>query len=202
MVIKFFYDLPSTEENDRLLESVTFPLVALQASFERCRNDELFNQRFDALPLPAILFPAKRRSFHRALAVAPKRWAVDSTESEIPIFELYQGRLKVVAVGGAGDGEQPKSRSRSIRFREGRDVHPDMSIALPFLPQTRFHIPSRHLNRSCDLARKGEGSIVFGYDGKNIHSIDTPLGAVGAHRFFIFGLLSLTHAFEKAQGGR
>jgi len=44
--------------------------------------------------------------------------------------------------------------------------------------------------------------VILGYDGKNIHSIETPLGPLGAHRFFNCGLMSLAEAFEKANGMR
>ena len=42
-----------------------------------------------------------------------------------------------------------------------------------------------------------EPVVILGYDGKNIHSIETPFGPIGAHRFFICGLVSLSHAIEK-----
>ncbi len=33
--------------------------------------------------------------------------------------------------------------------------------------------------------------VILGYDGKNIHSIQTSVGLLGAHRFFISELKSL-----------
>ena len=33
--------------------------------------------------------------------------------------------------------------------------------------------------------------VILGYDGRNIHSIDTPIGPLTAHRFFVCGLMSL-----------
>ena len=42
--------------------------------------------------------------------------------------------------------------------------------------------------------------VILGYDGKNIHSIQTPFGPLGAHRFFITELMSLVKAFEKENG--
>jgi hypothetical protein len=45
---------------------------------------------------------------------------------------------------------------------------------------------------------KVQGTVVIlGYDGKNIHSIQTPRGALGAHRFFIAALISLANTFER-----
>ncbi len=39
--------------------------------------------------------------------------------------------------------------------------------------------------------------VVLGNDGKSIHSIQTPRGLMGAHRFFITSLMSLAKAFEE-----
>jgi hypothetical protein len=41
--------------------------------------------------------------------------------------------------------------------------------------------------------------VILGYDGKNIHSIETPIGKLGAHRFFIYGLRSVVNGFEDGE---
>jgi len=51
-------------------------------------------------------------------------------------------------------------------------------------------------------AKVKDSVVVLGYDGKNIHSIETPLGTLGAHRFFICSLMSLARTFEKENASR
>jgi hypothetical protein len=215
VVIKFFYDLPSTEENDRLLESsICAAPVALQASLndaEGTTNCLEPRFRLDALPLPALLplFSGEKAliPLERFRSCAKAVGFVDSTESEIPLFELYQGRLvKSLQLVALEMASNQKAEVDPSGFVKVGNAHLDMMHRIAF-PATNSlsYIPLHDiLNQDPATWRaKVEGSIVvLGYDGKNIHSIDTPLGAVGAHRFFIFGLLSLTRAFEKAQGGR
>jgi hypothetical protein len=45
-------------------------------------------------------------------------------------------------------------------------------------------------------AKVKDSVVILGYDGKNIHSIETPIGPLGAHRFFICSLMSVARAFE------
>jgi hypothetical protein len=46
-------------------------------------------------------------------------------------------------------------------------------------------------------AKVRQSVVILGYDGTNIHSIETSIGALGAHRFFICSLLSLSNAVAK-----
>jgi len=101
VVIKFFYDLPSTEKSDEMLElSICRARVALQASLNDVEGttnslDAKFGMVATALPeIPAIfageraLLPLPRFS-HCASAVG----FVDSTATDIPLVEQYQGKV-------------------------------------------------------------------------------------------------------------
>ena len=39
--------------------------------------------------------------------------------------------------------------------------------------------------------------VIIGYVGKKIHSIQTPMGPLSAHRFFIAGLMSLSKSMQE-----
>jgi len=216
VIIKFFYDLPSTEENDRLLErSICATPVALQAALndtEGTTNRLESKFQFQAIPFPALLplfsgdkalIPLER--FRRCAAAVG---FVDSTQSEIPLFELYQGKLvkslQLVALEMASNQKAEVDPGGFVKLGKARLdlMHP---IAFPPTNLSLSYIPLHEIlnQNSAKWRAKVQGSVVLlGYDGKNIHTIDTPLGAVGAHKFFIFGLLSLVDAFEKTQGGR
>jgi hypothetical protein len=212
VIIKFFYDLPSNEEDDRLLEgSICAVPVALQASLndaEGTTNSLEPRFRFGALALPHLLplFSGEKAliPLERFRRCAKAVGFVDSSESEIPLVESYQGTLVkslyLVALEMASNQKAEVSPSGLVTLGKARlgVMHP---IAFP-ATNSLSYIPLHEIlsQKGATWQAKVKGSVVvLGYDGKNIHTIKTPSGAVGAHRFFIFVLLSLADGFEKAQ---
>src|SRR5262249_7680872 len=127
IILKFFYDLPSTEERDHSLEaSICKAPVALQACLneaEGIRNALEAKFVIKANPKPEVpdLFAGDRgliplRRFSRcAQAVG----FVDATATEIPLVESYQGRvvksLHLVALEMASNQEATIDASGNIR---------------------------------------------------------------------------------------
>ncbi|HYV28799.1 MAG TPA: CHASE2 domain-containing protein [Candidatus Eisenbacteria bacterium] len=215
IVIKFFYDLPSTEKNDHSLEqSICAAPVALQASLndaEGTSNGLEAKFQVDAVPMadfPSLfvgdkaLVPLQRfRRCARAVGF------VDSTASEIPLVEVYQGKmvksLQLVALEMASNQKAVIEPSGFVRLGKTRLAlmhHIDFPTtnSLSYIP---FHEVMSDTSKTWQT-KVQQSVVILGYDGKNIHSIETPLGPLGAHRFFICGLLSLAKAFEKENGIR
>ena len=210
IVIKFFYDLPSTEKNDHLLEqSICAAPVALQASLndaEGTTNGLEARFQIGAVPMPGFpslfvgdkaLIPLQRfRRCARAVGF------VDSTTSEIPLVEIYQGKmvksLQLVALEMASNQNAEIAPSGFVRVGTTRldlmhHIEFPRTNSLSYIP---FHKLMSDTAKTWQV-KVQQSVVILGYDGKNIHSIKTPLGPLGAHRFFICGLLSLSNAFEK-----
>ena len=208
IILKFFYDLPSNEAADRALEqSICNAPVALQSSL----NDD--EGSADALA-EKFLLPGKRVStipelFSGKKAVLPlPRFArcasaigfVDSTATEIPLLEVHQGRmvksLHLVALEMASN---QKSEIHPDGFLRLGSKRLDVMHRIDFPTKDSLtYIPLHEIlsGSAKDWQNKVRSAvIVLGYDGKKIHSIETPLGPLGAHRFFITGLKSLANSF-------
>ena len=211
IVLKFFYDLPSTEEKDHLLElSICHARVALQASLnddEGTTNSLDGRFTIDLLPELGIsaLFGGKKAliPLSRFARCAESVGFVDSTATEIPLIEVYQDKivksLHLIALEMASSQKaQIESNGKIIRLGEKRL---DVMHRIDFPPANSFsYIPLHEVlsDSAKDWQAKVEHSVVIlGYVGKNIHSIDTPVGRLGAHRFFISGLMSLAKSFER-----
>jgi len=212
VVIKFFYDLPSGEEKDRALElSICQGKVALQA----CLNDgdgstNSMESKFLSSGKPAgtitTLFAGDKgyiplRRFSRcAQAVG----FVDSTAEEIPLFEIYQGAmvksLSLVALEMASGQKAEVDAAGFVRLGKKRMemMHRIRFPATNSLSYIPFHEVIDDKAKGWQGKIKG-AVVILGYDGKNIHSIETPIGKLGAHRFFINGLRSLVRSFEEGE---
>jgi len=215
IVIKFFYDLPSTEKNDHALEqSICAAPVALQASLNDAEGTTNgLEAKFQVGAVPRSDFPSL---FVGDKALLPlqrfRRCAravgfVDSTASEVPLVEVYQGKmvksLQLVALEMASNQKAGIAPSGFVRLGTTRLalMHPidfPTTNSLSYIP---FHEVMSDTSKTWQ-AKVKQSVVILGYDGKNIHSIETPLGPLGAHRFFICGLMSLAKAFEKANGMR
>jgi hypothetical protein len=212
IVLKFFYDLPSTEETDHALElSICAPPVALQAGLddnEGTTNALEAKFEIDANPpreLPLAgdkgLLPLRRFS-RCAYAVG----FVDSFNGtdEIPLIELYQGRmvksLWLVALEMASNQKAHVDPSGDIRFdKEQIGINVTHHINFPSTNSLSY-IPFHEILSNAAKTWQGkvrQSVVIIGYDGKKIHSIDTSMGSLSAHRFFIYGLLSLSKSFEE-----
>lgn len=213
IIIKFFYDLPSTEKNDQSLEqSICGSTVALQASLNDAEGttngleSKFLINGISIEDFPSLfvgdkaLIPLQR--FRRcATAVG----FVDSAPTEFPLIEIYQGKvvksLQLVALEMASNQKAEIEPSGMVKLGTARL---EMMHSVDF-PKTNSlsYIPLREVVSETSKAwqAKVQGAVVIlGYDGKNIHSIQTPLGPLGAHRFFITELTSLVKAFEKTNG--
>ena len=215
IVIKFFYDLPSTEKNDHSLEhSICDATVVLQASLNDTEGttkgleskfvvDEVSPEGFPTnfvgdkamIPLDRFRRCAKAVGF------------VDTYPDEFPLFEVYQGKvvksLQLVALEMASNQKAEVDTDGMVKLGAARL---DLMQPVDF-PKTNSlsYIPLHDVMSDASKAwqAKVRGAVVLiGYDGTNIHSIKTPLGPLGAHRFFIIELMSLVKAFEKENGLR
>ena len=211
VILKFFYDLPSTEENDSLLErSICASSVALQAGLNDDEGTtgpleskfQFEGPRFAVL-LPLFSGDKALLPLERFRRCASAVGFVDSTESQVPLFELYQGKLvkslQLVALEMVSNQTAQADGAGFVKLGSARLelMHEIVFPATNSISYIPFHDVLSQEPSS--WRTKVEGSVVvLGYDGKNIHTINTPLGAVGAHRFFIYGLLSLAQAYEKA----
>jgi hypothetical protein len=215
IVIKFFYDLPSTEKNDQSLEqSICGATVALQASLNDTEGTtEGLEAKFLVDGVSTEGFPT---NFVGGKALIPldrfRRCAqavgfVDTTTDEFPLFEVYQGKvvksLQLVALEMASNQKAEVDTDGMVKVGAARL---DLIQSIEFPRTNSLSYISLHevmSDTSNALQAKVKGAVVIiGYDGKNIHSIQTPLGPLGAHRFFITELMSLVKAFEKANGAK
>jgi hypothetical protein len=210
IVLKFFYDLPSTEKNDVLLEqSICNSMVALQASLNESEGTtnsleakfQVAGESTEGFPPLFVgnkaLVPLKR--FRRC---AKAIGFVDSIATDFPLFEGYQGKvvksLQLVALEMASSQKAEIDDSGLVKLGPSR-LEAMHAIEFP-VTNSLSYIPLHEVVGDTSKAwrRKVQGSVVIlGYDGKKIDSIQTLGGPLGAHRFFITSLLSLAKAFEK-----
>ncbi len=215
IVIKFFFDLPSTEKNDQLLEqSICDSTVALQASLNDAEGTTNgLESRFLVNGVSTAGFPS---IFMGGKALIPldrfRRCAkavgfVDTTTDEFPLFEVYKGEvvksMQLVALEMASNQKAEVEASGLVKLGAAR-LEVMQSIDFPktnFLSYIPLHEVMSDTSKTWQAKAKG-AVVILGYDGKNIHTIQTPLGPLGAHRFFIVELMSLVKAFEKENGLR
>jgi hypothetical protein len=212
IVIKFFYDLPSTERNDQSLEqSICNSTVALQASLNDTEGTTKgLESKFLVDGVSTEGFPT---NFVGDKALIPldrfRRCAkavgfVDTTTDEFPLFEVYRGNVVksmcLVALEMASNQKAEVDGSGLVKLGAARlDVM--QSIDFPKTNSLSYIPLHEVMSDTKAWQAKVKGAVVIiGYDGKNIHSIQSPLGPLGAHRFFIIELMSLVKAFEKANG--
>jgi hypothetical protein len=206
IVLKFFYDLPSSEESDRALEkSICAAPVALQAAFDaREGTTNSLDAKFQfpgALP-PGLLSGEKGLiPLSRFLQCAQGVGFVDHTAvNEVPLIEFYQGAmvksLYLVALEMSNDCNARIDRSGNIyldKQRFAKVSNGRHAVTLPVSNSLQY-IPFHEILAGADKDWKSKVRntvVIVGYDGKSIHSFDTSLGPVTAHRFFIFALMSL-----------
>jgi hypothetical protein len=208
VVLKFFYDLPSVEAADRSLElSLCSAPVALQASLN---DDEggtnALDKRFGIQGKRLAEMPAQFVG-EKALLPLPRfsRCAravgfVDATPTYVPLVEVYQGRMvkslhlvalemaikQIAVVDDAGD-----VRLAGKKLGAFHEIQFPAVNSLDYIP---LHVVLDEKSTAWQSKVK-HAVVVIGYDGKNIHSINTPLGAIGAYRFFIIALRSLSRTF-------
>jgi hypothetical protein len=211
IILKFFYDLPSVESSDRTLESsicAARASIALQTSLNEAEGvtnalDKKFRipgKRPDDFPGlfigPKALLPLPRFS-KCASAVG----FVDSTATHIPLIEIYQGQmfksLHLVALEMATRKTATVDDSGDVLLAGKRlDLFHEIKFpatnSLDYIP---LHDVLSTTSKTWETKIKN-AIVIIGYDGPKIHTIETPLGPLGAHRFFIVGLRSLAESFS------
>jgi hypothetical protein len=211
IILKFFFDLPSAEKSDRLLqESICNSTVVLQASLNDTEGTTHgLEARFVVNEVSPGGFPT---NFVGDKALIPlerfRRCAkavgfVDTYNDRFPLFEVYHGNvvksLQLVALEMASNQKASVDASCMVRLGAARfdrmqSVDFPKTNSLSYIP---LHEVMNDTSKAWQANVKG-AIVILGYDGKNIHSFNTPLGPLGAHRFFITELMSLVKAFEKA----
>jgi hypothetical protein len=205
LVLKFFYDLRQNEQSDAALaKAINAIPCALQACIredepkpnalpERFswpnRSENLISGNSGWIPLPDFAVCARAVGF------------VDLTGPDaVPLLERYQGRtvksLYLCALelaGGVRAGIDQPGRvmlgSRSILMNDAGQ-HP---IRFP-QADTLDYIPFHEVMaaRPEALRARFQGTVVIlGYDGNQIQRIDTKIGQIKAHRFFVLQLNAL-----------
>jgi hypothetical protein len=210
IILKFFYDLPRSEESDRSLElSICAASVVLQACLndtEGSTNPIEARFRINGKPIPGIppIFAGSKGfiPLDRFSRCARAVGFVDSTSTKIPLIEVYQGNmvksLHLIALEMASGQKAELDPSGFVRLGE-QEIDLMHQISFPSTDSFSY-IPLHEVIGATSKSWQSkvrQSVVILGYLGKNIHSIETPLGQVGAHRFFIMGLLSLTRSLQK-----
>jgi len=213
IVIKFFYDLPSTEKNDQSLEqSICNSTVVLQASLNDTEGTTKgLESKFLVDGVSTEGFPT---NFVGDKALIPldrfRRCAnavgfVDTYTDEFPLLEVYKGKavksLQLVALEMASNQKAEIEADGMVKMGAARlDLMQPIDFpkknSLSYIP---LHEVMSDTSKAWQAKMKG-AVVIIGYDGKNIQSVQSPLGPLGGHRFFITELMSLVKAFEKANG--
>ena len=206
IIIKFFLDLPKDPASDRALaDSFAGVPVILEARLEdSVAKPNLLPHRFvlktplargnTALSgqsgwLPLELFSAK---------AADIGFVDFSVPEKVPIIEQYQGAavksLYLCAVELAlGQKAEvfPGQRLVIGKHQVALTEESEVSVTMPVkdeLDYTPFHDVVDGKLKSNSFENK---VVILGYDGTKIHSVNTSLGKIKAHRFFCYGLASL-----------
>lgn len=195
IILKFFIDLPSDAAgDDRLAAAIQQVPVALQASIVNEPSPNPFPERFflDISASTAIggssgWIPLPMFSEH-----ASDICFVDFAGFPVPLLETYQGRsvkslflcAVEMALGERGRIEPGVGISFSDRvYRLTR--RNEMTFALVEDASINY-IPFHSVVRgTVDMERIRGKVVILGYDGSSIQSLDTPVGAIPAHRLFI-----------------
>jgi hypothetical protein len=209
IILKFFYDLPSTEDRDLSLEmSICAAPVALQATLNDVEGStNTVEEKFIMVGKPLSTIPplfADTKGFiplRRFSKCAQAVGFVDSTATEIPLLEVYQGHmvksLWSVALEMASNRKVKIDDSGSVWLGEKHMsiMHPVNFPSTNTLPYIPFHDVLDDTSKTWQ-SKVQQSIVILGYDGKNIHSIETPIGPLSAHRFFINALMSVAKSFE------
>lgn len=208
VILKFFLDTPGKIPKDdaALVEAIKHCglKVVLQARLDETENksnplaakfirsdlpslDGTFNGNNGWLPLPIIADGAYAVAFIDGL-------------NPVPVVEMYRGHpmpslflvALELALGKASWTPTTMTLNGvTLPMRGGK-------IDMPHPTKDVFH----SFSLSALLDGKTEGAlkgaiVVIGYDGRNMHTFPTPIGAVKAHRLFFYELELAYSAFSK-----
>jgi len=204
VVLKFFYDQPKNQTADgRLAEALSKLPVLLEARIDDTESNPN--------PLPERFFPKLDNSISATKGIAGNSgWIplpmfaakardvgfVDTRNTSfLPMFEHYQGRpvkslvlcTLELAVGETAKVDADSTLhlgKRSLRLDEehGIAVLFPKSAEMDYVP---FHEILEGTRRDTELASK---IVIIGYDGSKIHQLETPIGPINAHRYWVLAL--------------
>lgn len=200
VVLKFFYDRPSeTVSDQRLAKSFTRLPVALQACLDdtepkpnplparfflpALKAETAVSGRSGWIPLPLFSEQAKEIGF------------VDSASTTVPILETYQGQTvkslvlcsMEMALGKSAVVELGKKITIGQKTWK-LDPKNQLTGKLPKADDLKY-VPFHQLLDKSAPAKLFAGKVVIlGYDGPKIHTLDSAIGKVKAHRMFVYSL--------------
>jgi CHASE2 domain-containing sensor protein len=213
VVLKFFFDLPREPESDAALSRAIGKVPTIlqariddsqvepnplperfffrDASFERFH---LFSGESGWIPLN--IFSAKARDIGFVDLPAP---------GQTDIVERYNGKtvrsLALCSLELAFDSRASILGGKSLRL--GKRVIPlDSENRVPIrFPSTnqldyiKFH---DLLAKKIDAKEIKGKVVILGYDGAKIPKIESPMGLIGAHRYFIYALKDLSDRLDQS----
>jgi hypothetical protein len=200
VVLKFFYDQPKDAASDgRLAKSLTKLPVALQARLDETEakpnplpvrftlptiNAETAVSGLSGwIPLPLLAGQAKAIGF------------VDFSSATVPMLETYQGQtvksLILCSIELATGKPASITPGKSLSFGEQSlrlDSKNQITAKLPKTDALKYIPFHTLLDKSTPASALAGKVVIIGYDGSKIHSLETSLGKVKAHRLFVYSL--------------
>jgi len=205
VVLKLFFDRPKSKESD---EALAQAINALPCALQACQRDDesnpnLLPERFSWPNRSGHLISGNSGWIPLSIFAAGARAVgfVDFTEPDsVPLLERYKGRIvkslylcALEFAAGLPAAFDQSNRvtlgSRSIAMNDGGQ-HP---IRFPAADQIAY-VPFHELlaAKAASLRPTFQGTVVIlGYDGNKIQTIDTKIGPIRAHRFFVHQLEAL-----------
>jgi CHASE2 domain-containing sensor protein len=202
VVLKFFYDQPKDTTGDqRLADSLRRLPVALQARMDdtETRPNPLparFTLPIGAqtavggtngwIPLPLFCEHAKDVGF------------VDFVSTTVPLLETYRGQTvkSLVLCSMELATSQPSVITPGQKLIIGQktwklDPNNQITAKLPKSDDLQYVPFHKVLDKSVSTNAFAGKVVILAYDGLNIHTVDTTIGKVKAHRMFVYSLKSI-----------
>ncbi|HUR46434.1 MAG TPA: CHASE2 domain-containing protein [Candidatus Saccharimonadales bacterium] len=210
VILKFFVDLPRKGASDALLsQALTNLPVVLQANLVDAEtNSNPLPERF-YLPMHAATQFAGERGMLPLPIFSANAHAIgfiDFTSTRIPLLETFKGRtvksLFVCAIELAIRQQALITPGEKIAFgRKSLALDPRNSIRIKLPARDDLsYIPFDKFLSGEIASRQIRGKVVImGYDGPQMHSFQTPIGPVKAHRLFVYALQSLYDQFDTSK---
>lgn len=202
VVLKFFVDQPRQADSDaRLQAAISRTPALLQARIDDSELRPKPLPERDFLPGKALPAPFTGKSGWIPLpAFSDKAHGVcfvDFDSLPAPLLETYQGRsvksLLLCAVELATGAKANLSQPGRVTVGKHQFVT-DMQYRVA-IPVSAKPLPTIEFNDVLDgktPAQRSQGKVVIlAYDGPNMPVLDSPLGKLGAHRYFVLLLRGL-----------
>lgn len=208
VVLKFFYDQPKDATSDaHLAKAMTRLPVILQArmndteahpnplptqfTLPRVKAETAVTGKSGWIPLPIFTEHARDVGF------------VDSASTTVPLIETYQGQTVKslwlcsceLALGQSANIEP------GTRITFGKKVLPldsknQFTAPLPKQDALKYIPFHTLLDGTVPVGTLRGKVVILGYDGPGIHSFETPIGKIKAHRLFVYALQGI---YEQSQ---